>query len=86
MSHHGVLFLDEFPEFSRTALEVLRQPLEDGYVTISRVQASLTFPANFIMCTAQNPCPCGYLGDKSGNVRVSSLRSSVITVNCRGLY
>ena len=64
LSHHGVLFLDEFPEFSRTALEVLRQPLEDGYVTISRVQASLTFPANFIMCTAQNPCPCGYLGDK----------------------
>lgn len=55
LSHHGVLFLDEFPEFSRTALEVLRQPLEDGYVTISRVQASLTFPANFIMCTAQNP-------------------------------
>ena len=43
---------------------MLRQPLEDGYVTISRVQASLTFPANFIMCTAQNPCPCGYLGDK----------------------
>ena len=64
LGHHGVLFLDEFPEFSRTALEVLRQPLEDGYVTISRVQASLTFPANFIMCTAQNPCPCGYLGDK----------------------
>lgn len=64
LSHHGVLFLDEFPEFSRTALEVLRQPLEDGYVTISRVQASLTFPANFIMCAAQNPCPCGYLGDK----------------------
>ena len=55
LSHHGVLFLDEFPEFSRTALEVLRQPLEDGHVTISRVQASLTFPANFIMCTAQNP-------------------------------
>lgn len=55
LSHHGVLFLDEFPEFSRTALEVLRQPLEDGYVTISRVQASLTFPANFIMCAAQNP-------------------------------
>lgn len=65
LSHHGVLFLDELPEFSRTALEVLRQPLEDGYVTISRVQASLTFPANFIMCAAQNPCPCGYLGDKT---------------------
>lgn len=65
LSHNGVLFLDEFPEFSRMALEVLRQPLEDGYVTISRVQASLTFPARFIMCAAQNPCPCGYLGDKT---------------------
>ena len=64
LAHRGVLFLDEMPEFSRKSLEILRQPLEDGYVTISRVQASLTFPANFIMCTAQNPCPCGYLGDK----------------------
>ena len=55
LAHRGVLFLDEMPEFSRKSLEILRQPLEDGYVTISRVQASLTFPANFIMCTAQNP-------------------------------
>ena len=62
--HHTVLFLDELPEFSRQALEVLRQPLEDGVVTISRVQASLSFPARLILITAQNPCPCGFLGDK----------------------
>ena len=60
LSHHGVLFLDELPEFSRSALEVLRQPLEDGMVTISRVQASLTYPARFILVAAQNPCPCGF--------------------------
>ena len=64
LSHNGVLFLDELPEFSRQALEVLRQPLEDGVVTISRVQASLSFPARLILITAQNPCPCGFLGDK----------------------
>ena len=55
LSHNGVLFLDELPEFSRQALEVLRQPLEDGVVTISRVQASLSFPARLILITAQNP-------------------------------
>ena len=64
LAHKGVLFLDELPEFSRQALEVLRQPLEDGVVTISRVQASLSFPARLILITAQNPCPCGFLGDK----------------------
>jgi magnesium chelatase family protein len=63
LSHNGVLFLDELPEFSRAALEVLRQPLEDGFVSISRVQAAYTFPASFLLCCAQNPCPCGYLGD-----------------------
>ncbi|MGH9411345.1 MAG: YifB family Mg chelatase-like AAA ATPase [Vicinamibacterales bacterium] len=63
LAHHGVLFLDEMPEFSRHALEVLRQPLEDGSVRISRAQRTAVFPARFILIGAMNPCPCGFLGD-----------------------
>jgi magnesium chelatase family protein len=74
LAHHGVLFLDELPEFHRRSLEVLRQPLEEGHVTISRALNSTTFPASFILVAAMNPCPCGYLGDSRHTCKCSPMQ------------
>lgn len=64
LAHNGVLFLDELPEFNKSTLEVLRGPLEDGIVTISRINATLSYPCNFMLVASMNPCPCGFYGSK----------------------
>ncbi len=74
MAHHGVLFLDELPEFNRRSLEVLRQPLEEGRVTISRALTSTTFPASFVLIASMNPCPCGYMGSPSRACKCTPLQ------------
>ena len=71
LAHHGVLFLDELPEFSRQVLEVLREPLETGHITISRAARQADFPARFQLVAAMNPCPCGYLGHRNNKCRCS---------------
>lgn len=71
LAHHGVLYLDEMPEFTRQVLETLRQPLEDGEVTVARAAMTCSFPARFMLCGSMNPCPCGYLGDPARECRCS---------------
>ena len=71
LSHNGVLFLDEMPEYGRSAIEALRQPLEDGVITVARAEQTVTYPANFTLIASMNPCPCGHYGSKDGECKCS---------------
>ena len=84
LAHNGVLFLDEFTEFKKRVLEMLRQPLEDGKITISRANMSLTFPAQFILIAAYNPCPCGFFGDRTNRCSCSSNQIEKYTAKLSG--
>ena len=74
LAHNGVLFLDELPEFKKNVLEVLRQPLEEGYVTMARASSTITYPSNFMLVAAMNPCPCGFLGDMKRECSCSQIQ------------
>ncbi len=84
LAHNGVLFLDELPEFKKHVLEILRQPLEEGSVTISRAAMALTYPARFMLVAAMNPCPCGYLGDPMHACRCTSRQVSLYRARISG--
>ncbi len=86
LAHNGVLFLDEFPEFRRNVLEALRQPLEDGDVTVSRVTHTITFPARFMLIAAMNPCPCGYWGMQDDHVSAQDHRFIVTDQGFQDLF
>ena len=86
LSHNGVLFLDELPEFDRRTLEVLRQPLEAGTVTISRALNSVTYPANFMLVCAMNPCPCGYYTDKRRECHCTPIKFKITCQRFLGRY
>jgi len=84
LAHNGVLFLDELPEFRKQVLEVLRQPLEDGEVTISRAQTSVCYPSRFMLAAAMNPCPCGFLGDEKNRCNCSETQIKRYTSKLSG--
>ena len=84
LAHRGVLFLDELPEFPRRALEALREPLEEGKITVSRSKGAMTFPASFILIAAMNPCPCGYLGHPRRSCRCTPLQTHAYRARISG--